>query len=86
MKRYTYKEQQRRDNRLRSSGETFEILVAMDYRVEQLSEYHFRVNGKLDIWPSSRKYYDIKLGRKGEYVKLKDFVVEYFKQNLVTIG
>jgi hypothetical protein len=51
-----------------------ETLVAYDYTVEQFSDYHFRINGRLDVWPSSRRYYDQKTQRKGEYNSLEFFV------------
>lgn len=37
--------------------EDIEILIAFDYRIIEFSEYHFRVNDKLDIWPTQRKYF-----------------------------
>jgi hypothetical protein len=52
-------------------------LVSYDYTVEQFSDYHFRINGPLDVWPSSRRYYDQKTQRKGEYNSLEFFVREF---------
>lgn len=54
-----------------------EELVAFDYRVVQYSEYHFRINNRLDVWPSSKKWYDQKTLRKGEYENLSKFVKEF---------
>lgn len=75
-------------SRNKSEGETaLEILAAYDFKVQQFSEYHFRINDRLDVWPVSRKYYDIRLGRKGLYPKnsLSSFVKDYFKEELVGI-
>lgn len=50
---------------LKAGEAALEILVAMDYRVEQFSSYHFRVNERLDYWPSTHVWYDQKTLRKG---------------------
>lgn len=54
-----------------------EILVAYDYVVTQCSEYHFKINKRLNIWPSSKKWFDQKTMRKGEYTDLIKFVKEF---------
>lgn len=62
---------------LEKGKEALEILVSWDYAVEQFSEYHFRINSRLDVWPTSKKWYDRKTGRKGEYEELESFVKRY---------
>lgn len=37
--------------------EELEILEAHDYKILHFSEYHFRINDKLDVWPTARKYF-----------------------------
>ncbi len=66
---------------LREGSEELEILVAEDYQVVQFSPYHFRVNDKLDIWPSSRKWYDRRTKGRGQYKDLLMFVRSAIKQN-----
>lgn len=62
-----------------SEGEKMlEILVAEDFQVVQFSEYHFRIEGRLDIWPSTRKWYDKKTMRKGSYGNLIPFIRKFF--------
>lgn len=51
-----------------------EELVAFDYQVVQLSPYHFRINSRLDVWPSSKRWWDTKTFRKGDYDDLVSFV------------
>jgi len=63
---------------LRSGEVDLEILVAHDYLVEQLQTYHFRINKRLDVWPSSKVWMDVKTRRKGKYDDLIDFVETYF--------
>ena len=60
----------------RNAEDELEALVSFDYSVVQFTEWHFRINGRLDIWPPRRKYYDNKSMRKGTYSTLKDLVKE----------
>jgi len=78
---YTKAEKAQRALNLSQGEFALERLVAFDYRVSQFSEYHFRVNERLDIWPTSKKYYDQKTMRKGEYDDLEDFVKEFLPFN-----
>lgn len=69
-------------SRNRQEGEeALEILVAWDYQVSQLSQYHFRINGRLDIWPSTRAWYYLPTHEKGRYEhgKLEQFVRGFLK-------
>lgn len=66
---------------LSAGKDALEILVAYDYDVYQLTEYHFRVNRRLDIWPSSKKWYDLKTMMKGTYDDLEKFVKEFLPAN-----
>jgi len=65
---------------LREGEIAFEMLVAFDYKVEQKNEYHFRINERLDVWPSTKKTYDIKSGRKYQYKDTKD-LINYVRKN-----
>lgn len=73
------KDKQQRQRNLTSGEEALEILVAEDFKVEQFSEYHFRINNRLDVWPSSKKSYDIKSGEKQGYTDLLRFVRFHFR-------
>lgn len=70
---------------LNASKEALEVLVAHDYEVYQLSEYHFRINRRLDIWPSSKKWYDLKTMAKGQYEDLEKFVKHFLPYGNKTI-
>lgn len=64
-----------------SQGErALEILVATGFNVHQFSEYHFRVGGRLDVWPTSKKWYDTKAHCKGTYDNLELFVQDHFNE------
>jgi hypothetical protein len=70
---------ERRRESLKKGEEELEILVARDYEVRQMSEYHFRINGRLDVWPSTRKWYDLRSRRKGSYKSLAALAKEHLK-------
>lgn len=38
-----------------------------EYRVRQISHYQFRINGRIDIFPKSKKYHDIVTNHRGFY-------------------
>lgn len=59
--------------------EALESLIAWDYQVHPFSDIHFRINRRLDVWPSTKKWYDLKTHRKGEYQELEIFVKQYLK-------
>lgn len=44
-----------------------DILAAHDYEIMKFQDTHFRVNGILDVWPSSRKAYWIKAHGHEDY-------------------
>lgn len=56
MSRVTATKKSKKRADLKKGEEDLEILVALDYQVQQFSEYHFRINNRLDIWPSSKKW------------------------------
>lgn len=57
--------------------EALDNLVAFDYTIKPFSDIHFRINGRLDVWPSTKSWYDLKTQRKGKYEELEKFVKEF---------
>ena len=49
-------------------------LVAWGYAVHPFSDVHFRINRRLDVWPSTRRWYDTRSGGRGQYAELESFV------------
>ena len=66
--------------RLEQAEEDFDILIARDFNVVRFSEWHWRVNEAVDIWPTSRKYFDRMTGTGGSYHDLIPFVRDYFAE------
>lgn len=58
--------------------EEVDILIAQDHEVRQFDDYHFRINRRLDVWPSTKKWYDTWTKRTGTYRTLMDLVKEHF--------
>ena len=64
---------------LEQGEEALDILAALDFRVKQFSPYHFRINERLDVWPSSKSTRDLQLKTKEGYTDLVEFVRHHFK-------
>lgn len=69
-----------KQHNLQSGYEALEKLVAYDYEVHSFTDLHFRINGRLDVWPSTKRWYDKRTHRKGEYDELERFVKEFIPQ------
>jgi hypothetical protein len=44
------------------------------FEVKELTPYHFRVNGTIDLFPISRRYHNIKKNTRGHYEKPFDIL------------
>jgi hypothetical protein len=64
---------------LEQGEEALDILAALDFRVKQFSPYHYRINDRLDVWPSSKITYDILSKTKEGYNDLVEFTQFHFK-------
>lgn len=42
-------------------------LVNYGHIVRKLTEYHYRINNRLDLFPTNCRYHDIKTGKRGFY-------------------
>ena len=47
--------------------------------IKKLTPYQVRICGALDIFPTNRKYHDIKNQTRGEYQNLDNFLKTFFK-------
>lgn len=64
-----YRQQQQARRAIRLPIRTQEILDlrAKNFRVEQLTDYQFRIDGALDLYPTHRRYHVLKTGKRGNY-------------------
>lgn len=49
------------------------------YEVKKLTEYQWRINGVLDLYPTNRLYHDIKNNKRGNYRDAMGFCEKFFK-------
>ena len=70
--------QQKKQN-LKNGAAALENLVAFDFEVHAFSEIHFRINRRLDVWPSTKRWYDLRTHEKGSFIELESFVKGHFK-------
>lgn len=49
-------------------------LLELAYEVQEFTPYHFRIEGVLDIYPTNKKYHDLRTGKRGYYNDLNEFV------------
>lgn len=55
-------------------------LIDAGLTVQKLTDYQYRINSRLDIYPRNKRYHDIKTNKRGSYVgvPLDGFVMGYF--------
>lgn len=75
-----YKEAQRARRAKRVPIRTQEILALKDkgFKIEQKTDYHFRVNDRLDLWPTHNRWHDIKRDKRGGAQNLAQFTIYFF--------
>lgn len=56
--------------------EDFDVLAAHDIHIAQLEKYHYRIDGHLDVWPTTGKSYDIRSHKKSTFSELAPFILE----------
>lgn len=62
-----------RTRKLRHSAQrdkgTYSIKALADegYIVERLTQYQYRINDRLDLFPTNRKYHDVLTGERGDW-------------------
>jgi hypothetical protein len=73
---YRHEQQARRAARLPIRTEEIRHLKVQGYDVEQKTEYHFRINGILDLWPIHNRWHDLRTQERGGAKNLAIFVKE----------
>lgn len=66
MRDYREAQQKRRAERLPIRQQEIESL-SPDYEIKKLSEYQFRVNGILDLYPIHKNYHNLRTNKRGKY-------------------
>ncbi len=66
-KEYRAAQQERRAARLPARTSEILHLKELGYRVRRLSDYQFRINEQLDLYPIHRRYHVLRTGKRGTY-------------------
>ena len=66
-----------RSNARRSLGR----LAKQGYEVRMITEFQYRINGALDVYPTNNKWHNIKTGERGTYSQLTRFVKSVLTHN-----
>jgi len=74
------KNRQWKESNLDAAFDVLDILIAHGYHIELFNnEYHWKINGVLDVWPTTRTWYYKKTGERGRYDELVRFVRGLFE-------
>lgn len=60
------RQQERAEKRVQETAKILE-LRGLGYEVRQITEYHFRVDGKLDLYPTRGRWHNMRAGKRGFY-------------------
>jgi len=78
-KQWRTEQQARRKARLPERTAAILALQWEGYEVEWKSEYHFRVNGRMDLWPIHNRWHDLRTQERGGAPDLADFIRARFR-------
>lgn len=51
--------------------------LAPEYKIEKKSEYHYRINDVLDVFPVNNKYHVLALNKRGKYNNINNLLRRY---------
>jgi hypothetical protein len=77
---YRQEQQARREKRLPVRTAAILALRSEGFVVTKLTEYCFRINGRLDLYPVHNRWHDIQTNQRGGARDLVVFVREWRKQ------
>jgi hypothetical protein len=78
-KAYREAQQARRARRLPDRTEEILRLRADNFSVKRLTDYQFRVDGRLDLYPIHRRYHDTKTNKRGTYQTAKQIAIRVLR-------
>lgn len=65
---------QRRDKRLAVRTKEILALTELGYTVEMKTEYQYRINNLVDLFPVNNQFHNIKDNRRGHYKNITAFI------------
>ena len=79
IKNYRKDQKEKRDRRIWQMIENKLETLSRKYNIEKKTQYQYRINGMLDIYPQNKRYHDIKNNKRGDYNDMIKFVNNFFK-------
>lgn len=76
---YREAQKKRRAERLPIRTEEILNLKTQGYDVRKLSDYQYRINEQIDLYPIHRNYHHIKKNRRGAYTNALALIRKYIK-------
>jgi hypothetical protein len=73
-KDYHTAQKERRSTRLPVRTAQIMSLQKMGYKVERKTDYQYRINDRIDVFPIHNRYHDIKLNSRDGYKDVVDFI------------
>jgi hypothetical protein len=76
-----YREAQKERRRKRLPGRTQEILdlEKQGYKVRKLTDYQYRINEQIDLYPIHRNFHHIGKNKRGTYKNALELIQKYIK-------
>jgi hypothetical protein len=76
-KAYKEAQQDRRAERLPIRQAQIEACSHL-FTVKKLTEYQYRINGEVDVYPIHNRYHVLKTGKRGGYRSIAEFLIKHF--------
>jgi len=70
------REEQKTSKKQRRTTGKEEIESIFGYEIAIITDYQYRVNGILDLFPTSRKYHNIKTQKRGHYTSAEKIILQ----------
>lgn len=77
---YKSEQRQRRQTRLPVRQLEIESLSELGYAVEKKTEFQYRINGVVDLYPIHNRWHNIKTNKRGGAKNLKQFIIDTIKK------
>jgi hypothetical protein len=81
---YRRAQQERRASRLGPRTDEILALAGKGFDVRVLTEYQFRIDGALDLFPIHRRFHDLKTQARGGYQNALDVAIRRLRTRAVT--
>lgn len=78
-KQYREAQQERRKKRLPIRTQEILDLENNGYKIRKLSDYQYRINEQIDLYPIHRNFHHIRTQKRGNYTNALELIQKYIK-------